>query len=413
MTAVEVGLGGRVYGHLVAPDAGQWQLIPSTPAPGVAMSVLHPRTAEPWSGVPMRTWFRHHLPDAGLIRPIARKLGLSSGNELALLAHLGGDCPGAVTFRPVGSRVPDAGSYRLFQPAELRNLPATLREAPLLAGTDGMRCLLPGERYKLPVKMDHERMLLGLDGALSTHVLKIADEGLREHSTNEYFSMRLARCAGLEVPAVEIPAGLDHLLLVERIDRVVTSSGEVTMLHLEDFAQVWSADPECRYEREGGPGVAACVEILRRYSTSPVLDLRALLCWIIFGYFVGFGLGHARQLTLRHAPDGPRLGPFFGIWSSHVYSQMNGCLAMAIGRDDRPDWLIGARWRDLAHQVGVRPAYVLELLARFARELPESVEKVLDELPADRRGAGVLQDIRALVSKRARQTLVSLAAERG
>ncbi|MFT4583804.1 MAG: serine/threonine protein kinase HipA of HipAB toxin-antitoxin module [Gammaproteobacteria bacterium] len=98
----------------------------------------------------------------------------------------------------------------------------------------------------------------------------------------------------------------------------------------------------------------------------PAADMRSLLRWFVFCYLTGNGGGHSKQLAIRHLPDGPRLAPFYGLMSTHVYQALSSGMAMSIGNEDRPDWIIPARWRELAAAIDVRGTYVLEILRDVA-----------------------------------------------
>ncbi len=409
-------------GHLVAATASNWALVgpdapaaapPSTkphgPAPfSLALSETDLRGQTPG----LKTWCEQLLPEAELLAGIARRLGISSGNSLALLSALGGDCAGGVSFHPAaGTTRGDETGVRHLNDEELRHLVAALAERPHVMEVEGLRYLLPGSRPKMPVCRDEQGVGVRLGTGLCSHILKINDTALRDLVLNEWLCMRLAGLAGLRVAKVELLRAYVTLLLVERIDRVRDAEGRVQRMHMEDFCQIAVLDPVLKFEREGGLGAADCASLIRRYSVLPGVDLREFIRWLLFGFLVGYGGGHAKQLVMMHTAKGPRLGPFFGIWSWHVYPALSDRLAMAIGREDRPDWIHAARWRELGQQIGVKPAYVLELLAHLAGVLPALWESLIVELGMAARSP-VIDALGQLIAQRCRQALVSLAAER-
>ena len=114
-----------------------------------------------------------------------------------------------------------------------------------------------------------------------------------------------------------------------------------------------------------------------------------------------------------HEPDaGPRLAPFYGLWSTHVYSEMSDCMGFAIGGEDRPDWLTARRWIEFAHDLGIRPAYVLAQMREAATRLPALAVEVAASCQRRNGYAGIRGRITTLLTQRARQMLVSLEAER-
>lgn len=418
---LEFDFRGERLGHLVATTATNWALVPSA-SPAAGTFSLAPPTAMPFAlalsetdlrgqAPGLKTWCEQLLPEPELIPAMARRLGISSGNSLALLAALGGDCAGGVSFHSTGSgNRPGESGLRHLNDEELRHLVAALAERPLGMEVEGLRYLLPGSRPKIPVCRDEQGVALSLGSSLSTHLLKMNDAKLRDLVLNEWLCMRLAALAGLRVAKVELHKAYATLLVVERIDRMRDADGAVHSLHMEDFCQIAVLDPVLKFEREGGLGAADCAGLIRRYSALPGVDLREFIRWLLFGFLVGYGGGHAKQLVMSHTPQGPRLGAFFGIWSWHVYPALSGRLAMAIGREDRPDWVHAARWRDLGQQIGVKPAYVLQLLSHLAQRLPKLWEGLITE-PGVTAKSEVVDALGKLIAQRCRQALVSLTVE--
>jgi serine/threonine-protein kinase HipA len=292
---------------------------------------------------------------------------------------------------------------------ELRNAMAVLPMHPLFAEADALSATLPGDFDKLPVGLAAGQVTLCSGSHLSSHVLKPARPGLRESVFNEAFVMALA-AAGLPVADCEIIHGQLAVLCVKRVDR--RTDGPTRALHMEDFCQVVGLPATHKYQREGGLAVRELATLLHRYSCAPAQDLRQLMHWLLFSFLVGFGAAHAKQLALLYGAQGPRLAPFFGIWSTHVYNEMNHRLGFAIGGEDRPDWLTAARWTACAEDAGIRPAYLLEELRRLAQVLPRLAGEVAEQFQRRNGFANVIRQIRVLLEQRARQALVALEAER-
>ena len=60
-----------------------------------------------------RGFFAGVLPDGSQREIIAKNLGISAGNDFAMLEQIGGECAGAVTFIPAGESLPERNySYR-------------------------------------------------------------------------------------------------------------------------------------------------------------------------------------------------------------------------------------------------------------------------------------------------------------
>lgn len=411
---LEVWLGTSLAGHLVETTQSGWSFVYQDDAaddkPPVSLAL--PRSRQTHHGDPVHAVFANLLPDGSLRARAARSLGLSENNDFGLLARLAGECAGAVSLHAPGTAPAahaGAGSQgRQLDGEELRNLVAVLPVHPLMADVEGWRKTLAGEFDKLPVRVRDGRVELVLDDALTSHIIKPARPGLRESVFNEAFCMTLAAAWGLPTAPTEIIAGPVNLLAVTRLDRDQEGADVVVTRHMEDFCQALGYPPMRKYEREGGPRLQEIAGLLRRTSTQPALDIRALTGWLILGVLLGFGAGHAKQLALLHDTDGPRLAPFFGLWSTHVYAEMNYRMAFAVGLEDRPDWIGVERWRELGQILGVRPRYVVERVAAAARNLPALAGSVAADFASRHGHTDIVHRIVALITQRCRQQLVSL-----
>ncbi len=413
-TDLEVLMNGRLAGRLSESAAGLWSFVYAPSSDGSAgappISLALPRRQRVYQGDRVRAVFCNLLPEGEIRLRLAQSLGISERNDFALLARLAGDCPGALSLRAVsqGGAVEKRAPRRLDD-AELRNAIAVLPMHPLLAEADGLRVTLPGEFDKLPVRYTDGAATLMLDGQLTTHILKPARPGLRESVMNEAYTHLLAAAFGLPVAPCEIIHGQVAVLCVTRVDRSGTDA--VNALHMEDFCQIAGLNPHEKFAREGGLGLHDIARMLRDLSARPAADLRALVQWTVFSFLVGFGAGHAKQLALRYGEHAPRLAPFFGLWSTHVYPGMNYRMGFPIGGEDRPDWMTVGRWHEFARQIGVRGAYVIDVLRDAALTLPSLAAELEERFQRQNGYAAIVRQIRALIEQRARQLLVSLEAE--
>jgi serine/threonine-protein kinase HipA len=419
MPELEVFHSGKSLGHLIAESSEQWSFVyradqgETSAAQPARLSLLFPPHRPTILGMRLKAWCSNLLPDAALSQVLTRRLGVSDGNVFSLLQAQGGDCQGAVSFKEPGTAMVQLSERRPLGNDELRNLVAALPARPLLVDVEGARYTLPGARHKIPVLVEGEQIALALGAALSTHILKPNDAELRDGVINEALCMALATQAGIPVAQTTLYRGGTTALIVERVDRIRSSSDTslVTALHMEDFCQLSGLEPNQKYEREGGVTFLDSAEIIRQYSVSPGLDLRALVQWALFGYLIGYGGGHGKQLALLHLKDGPRLSPFFGLFSTHVYPTLSDRLAMKIGGEDRPDWLIASRWKEFAEQLGIRPKYVLQQLKSLAEKLVACLPIKIEELGQFARASPLVNDVRKLINQRCRQAIVAAQSD--
>ena len=410
---LEVLLHDRLVGHIVEGEGRDWSFVYTDRAhaaratPPVALAL--PRRQQTHRGPHVRAVFTNLLPDGQIRHRLARSLGLSASNDFGLLARIAADCHGALSVRRPGIRPAATPARRLLSDAELRNAIAVLPVHPLLAEADGLSVTLAGEFDKLPVSVEDGRVFLLLGGGLTTHIIKPAKPGLKESVMNEGYTMQLAARFGLPVARSELLHGELTLLCVTRFDR--TAAPSPATVHMEDICQVMGLPPDRKYQREGGPGTADLFALVRRLSIMPALDIRALIRWYIYSFLVGFGAAHGKQLALLYGENGPRLAPFFGLWSTHVYPEMNRRMGFAIGNEDRPDWLIATCWQAFAREIGVRPRFVFDELRAAAEALPHLALACADRFQRENGYAAIVRQIRALIEQCARQLLVSLEAE--
>ena len=357
-----------------------------------------------------RPYFSNLLPEGEVRTAVARQVGVSPANDFGLLDALAGDCPGAVTLVRAGTEIPAAGEYRGLAEHELHALVELLAQRPLLANVEGVRQTLAGDHNKLAVAVEDGIVHACLGGNASTHILKAPIDGLPDTVDNEAFCMKLAAVMGLPVVAVAVREVIDRLLVVERFDRV-SDGGSVTRLHQEDFCQALSVLPETKFQREGGAGIGRCISAVRRYSTRPAADTRTLMQWMMFNYLVGNCAAHAKNLAFLYAADGPRLAPFYDLMCTSVYPEINDRLAMSVGGEDRPDWVIASRWQRMAQEVGMNYRYLRTILTTMAAKITPAARTLAEEFQRSHGYSAVIPAVLRVIENRARTVNVSFAQE--
>lgn len=346
----------------------------------IPLSVSLPLQDETMAGDAVRFFFANILPEGSVRDRIAAKLGLSTKNIFGLLRELGGDCAGAISLYPERALLSERQkAYRKLSALELEKIAADLPKRPLLAGEDGLRLSLAGAQDKLPLRFDGKSFYLPAGGAPSTHILKPSIPHLKLTVFNEAFCMALARASGLPAPeCIILNFGSNHALLVARYDRRVDHE-EIRRVHQEDFCQALGQSPEIKYEAEGGPGLKCCADILRRHSASPARDLMLLLRWTLFNVLLGNADAHAKNLSLLYDQGkAPRLAPFYDLISTLMYQELSRKMAMKIGGENRPEWLMNRHWCRMARELDLKPKFVLDELGLFCQVVGEAVDPALE-----------------------------------
>lgn len=210
MRALDVYLHGNLAGQLVLRDNGltafqydeRW--LGRTDAMPLSLSLPLRRQRFPHRDC--MPFFGGVLPEGRNRRLIAGILGVSEGNDFALLERLAGECAGAVALLPEGT-LPVAQDERTreLDQKELARLLHELGRRPLLVGTEGLRLSLAGAQDKLPVRIKDTRVLLPLGTAPTTHILKPAGDDFEGIVFNEAFCLALAHAVGL--PTTEYSVG--------------------------------------------------------------------------------------------------------------------------------------------------------------------------------------------------------------
>lgn len=387
---------------------GEW-VVKNTSIP---LSLNLPLQLEPFVEDSARPFFANLLPESELRQIIAKKLGLSEQNDFALLEAVGGECAGAVSLLPEGQQPAGVGSYKKLDDDQLNELIAELPRRPLLAGEEGIRLSLAGAQNKLPVYFDGQRISLPMGTAASSHILKPPIAHYPHTVENEAFCMQLAARLGLSVPNVTILHKATPLYLIKRYDRERNDQGELIRIHQEDFCQALGVPPDMKYEKEGGPGLRACFELLRDNSLQPLQDILSLFDWVLFNYLIGNADAHAKNISLILADEAPRLAPFYDLMSTAVYPDLTEKLAMNIGGENRPNWVIERKWRQFAEEVGVGFKLIRSKILDMSTSLPDTATMVARDFQQHHGTCEIIESILAVIGQRSRKITNILSANR-
>jgi serine/threonine-protein kinase HipA len=368
--------------------AGIWLSNPNA----VPLSYSLPLQKERFKRNDCRGFFAGILPEESKREMVARNLGISKGNDFAMLEQIGGECAGAVTFIPAGKELPKrADAYRKLTDYELCEILKLLPRRPLMAGEDGIRLSLAGAQDKIAVHVDGNTISVPLDGAPSTHILKPAIERFEGLVFNEAYCMKLATLVGLPTAKVEVRKveEIDYLL-VERYDRHINDTGFVDRLHQEDLCQAMGVVSEKKYQSEGGPSLKDCFALVREVSSRPVVDLANLLDAVIFNLLVGNHDAHGKNFSLvytnysaqvkflageRKAVN-TRLAPLYDLVSTIFYPELTTKMAMKIGKEAESFKIFPHHFEKLAEDAGLSKPMVLKRVTELAEEIRESLGKV-------------------------------------
>ncbi|HLJ54326.1 MAG TPA: type II toxin-antitoxin system HipA family toxin [Chthonomonadaceae bacterium] len=385
--SLDVYLLGQFVGRLAQNVHGdmefQYDLTWLDQEDAVALSQSLPLRSEPFTRRECRGFFGGILPEGENRGIIARNLGISAANDLAMLEAIGGECAGAVTFIPTGESLsPQAGHYQPLTDGQLAEILRKLPRRPLLAGEESVRLSLAGAQDKLAVHVTAGQILLPLNAAPSSHILKPAIGRLEATVANELLCMSLAAAIGLPVPAAEVGRveEIDYLL-VERYDRPIGEDGNPMRLHQEDFCQALGIPSETKYQDEGGPSTQDCFQLLRSASSVPALDVARLLDALIFNYLVGNCDAHGKNFSLlyRGSVNQTRtttFAPLYDLVCTAYYPDLSRRMAMKIGGEFDPAKLYPRHFERLAEEAGLTQPMVRRRVPAMARAVKSKIAVV-------------------------------------
>jgi len=385
---------GRGVGTLRTNEHGEMQFaydatwLENVEAPPLSLSL--PKREALFKRRECRPFFAGLLPEDVQRDGVARALGVSRGNDFALLDALGGDVAGALMLLPEGSTPPepDRGlASRPLEEAALRDILDSLPSRPLLAGQDGLRLSLAGAQSKLPVVLVEDRVALPAPGQPTTHILKPPIARFSGTTENEALVMRLAARCGLPVARVE-PRAVEHrpYLLIERYDRRVDDHGRVRRLHQEDICQALGIVPEHKYAAEGGPTLPDTFALVRRVTLQPALAVLALLDVAIFNVTVGNADAHGKNFSLLLG-NAVTLAPFYDLLCTAAYPELSPRFAMKVGGASTLEEIDGSTWVKFATDIGIGAPYVRGRVGELAGLVLAGLDEVVDRLAEP----GVLQ----------------------
>ncbi len=395
------------HGELGFVYAAEWLRRSDAPA----LSASLPKREAPWPRRACQPFFGGLLPEEDQRDAAAQALGVSRGNDFALLDRLGGDVAGALQLLPPGRLppTPDPLSPPLaLDEAALTRVLDLLPARPLLAGEEGMRLSLAGAQSKVPVVLAAGAVALPAPGQPTTHILKPPVARFPTATENEAFTMRLAAAVGLDAAPVEPRRVRDRkFLLVERYDRAVGPEG-VRRIHQEDFCQALAVPPERKYASEGGPTLKDCFALLRRIAARPAIDVLKLLDAVIFNLIVGNADAHGKNFSLLYDGNGPRLAPLYDLLTTVAWPELSPRLAMKIGKRATLETVDSGAWMAFAADA----ALGLPLIRRRVDEIGEAVRnragEVADALAATGIDEGALSRLAGMIAARAERCVLTV-----
>lgn len=317
---------------------------------GFAISQSLPIQEQEYKGELVSRYFDNLLPDNDEIRKlVAEKFGAESIRPFDLLAAVGKDCVGALSFMDIEDPPPPMFEMKHFKLSE-KKIAEKIRglgsASPLgMDKEEDFRLSIAGAQEKTAFLKIGNQWYEPLGQTPTTHIIKTPigalgiDRNFDDSVDNEWASLFIMKKFGLKTCKTFIETFEDQrVLVVERFDRRWQKfEGEDVILRIpqEDICQALGVSPYKKYQNEGGPGIISIANFLK---ASQNLNDR-------FDFFKGliiFDLlfatdGHAKNFSISMNPKGFSLTPFYDVMSAYFLHAREGVglqelkLAMSVG----------------------------------------------------------------------------------
>ena len=278
-----------------------------------------------------------------------------------------------------------------------------LPQRPLAADDAGeVRLSLAGAQSKLPVvEVEGGFALPHGSGRPTTHILKPEPERFPGLVANEFFCMRLAAAAGLEVAEVDRAETLSGLpyLVVTRYDRDLTQE-PVRRLHQEDLCQALGKLYIEKYQQEGGPGVVDAMALIDAASSAPARDRPQLWLALVFNVLIGNCDAHGKNYSLLYDSRAPRLAPLYDLVSTAAYDELSSRLAMSIDGARMLEEVDRSAWEHLAEEIRFAPRFLAQRMEPFVARMLEAVPELAGE---PEHGHDIVMEVVAGIAARAKK----------
>jgi len=258
-------------------------------------------------------YFDNLLPDSDRIRErIGRRFNTKSLDTFALLEAIGRDCVGAVQLLPEGA-TPDGWDRVDCEPLTEAEVADALYAVPVDPRTRTgnetrtFRISLAGAQEKTAFTLVNGQWCRPLGATPSTHIFKLplgviantGRAGIFDSVENEWVCAQIIEALGLPMARTEVARfGDQRALIVERFDREWMDDGKwIARLPQEDFCQALGQPPRMKYEEDGGPTLAAGLQLLSASTDASTDRLVFLLTQLVF-WLMAAPDGHAKNFSI-------------------------------------------------------------------------------------------------------------------
>ena len=400
---LDVLVNDRLVGHL-HEENDLWQFDYATSwinAPdGFDLAPALPRAAgrhaDGASKRPVQWYFDNLLPEENLRSIIAKEVNLNAEDAFGMLAYFGAESAGSLVLRDCAHPASTEHGIKPLPLAELSrrilNLPraSLTRDAP-------KRMSLAGAQHKMLVIFHGDTLFEPLPGTPSTQILKPDHQGGDYPASvmNEYFTMRLAKAVGLDVPSVHRLYTPQPVYLIDRFDRIRPLTTDdaigvradaVQRRHVIDTCQLLNKARTFKYTAAHLP---ALIDAIGHCRAKAAARMR-LYHWLVFNVLTGNGDNHLKNISFLVDAGGINVAPAYDLLCTAVYDTRafgndnakwpNTPLAFSLGEartfaDVTRDHLLAA-----AKALGLADRTAIRELNRMVKAIPPEADKLIAEI---------------------------------
>lgn len=288
-----------------------------------------------------------------VIREWARELQVTASHPYDLAVSIGHDFAGAIYF---GNPSETESGLQPLSNRELIKLLDELAKNPAHTRVDISRgrFSLAGAQSKTALRKVGKKWYLPMGLEPTTHILKpMLKTHPDDYAYNEHYCHSLAARLGIKVAQSQVEMMGEHTVFVSfRYDRFVLPDGKVIRLHQEDICQAMGIHPSEKYESDGGPGIAAIMQLLLSAKNGRISRERFMDA-VLFNYLIMGTDAHAKNYSLIYGRDGDfTLAPLYDLSSylPYVSQRKDMRLAMRIGKDYKDPSILKGNFVQLCKQ---------------------------------------------------------------
>lgn len=302
------------------------------PAQELGISENLPLDPDPYSPDESSAFFQGLMPEGETLGSLSLLYQIPSNDYLALLAQLGCESVGALTFVADGT---DRSEYEPRYQAVTEEDFATFRADPSRAvtvQTSSTRLSLAGAQSKVawalpeesfvknPDTSEGQTWLVPYGTAASTHIIKIARRGEEQLAENEMACSLLAQACGIETAEITELPEIPGAIAVKRYDRKWGQVGKdhrVVRVHQEDFCQALGFGSYLKYQPPGldVSYLSLIARLIENTCSDPIGDKLEFAKRTVFDYVIGNSDNHLKNASLLYNPQwtARRLAPLYDV----------------------------------------------------------------------------------------------------